>query len=578
MGLLVVAPVASLIPAAIFDLGAESQVRFSLFPLALTLYDPFIWTCLWNSVVVALAITTFSLLAGVGLAHLVARRRFWGRPLFCAFVLGLAVVPPAFLALGLRGLYGHTGPWLGRALNSALHDSESGGSLTWSWLVWIWAASIQGTALVLLSTASTLDRLNPDWEEAARLTGARPSRIWLRLTWPMLRPSVTAALNLVFLMNVADPGAPLLLGLRRSLGSQIVAVSMRPDPFPRIAGIGLMILVLTIAWRSLMRRWRERSWTGQASERNSLSRPHGAVELAWPWSVPTQLLLFLWTALAWLPLAGLLKLALATSHTLAEPNRSGGPGIVELARRLTEEHAPGLLANSLSLGLPVAGLCWLLGWWVPRREVLPLARRCWGRMAQLAQSVPPLVMGVGVLALAHVADLSARMFQTGLGWTVPAHGLEMVARLLDPYGSPSILLFLGVCLAYLPLKSGARGGALEPSVGAARRVEQALVAGAHGNRARRLGLREGSAQMLRRILWSTLAAASVSPAILLCPTIDRGPVGPGVVILANRSEEARSEAAALALAAIAASWISLACALAGRNRGRVLSLELTDLA
>ena len=55
----------------------------------------------------------------------------------------------------------------------------------------------------------------------------------------------------------------------------------------------------------------------------------------------------------------------------------------------------------------------------------------------------------------------------------------------------------------------------------------------------------------RLFLWSALAATSLGPAIVLSPTTDSRPVGPGVVILADQPGDARAQAAALALAAIA---------------------------
>ena len=61
-------PVALLIPAAIFDQGPTGGVRASLFPMALTLWDPFVWTCARNSLIVAAIVAGVSLPIGVALA------------------------------------------------------------------------------------------------------------------------------------------------------------------------------------------------------------------------------------------------------------------------------------------------------------------------------------------------------------------------------------------------------------------------------------------------------------------------------------------------------------------------------
>jgi hypothetical protein len=71
---------------------------------------------------------------------------------------------------------------------------------------------------------------------------------------------------------------------------------------------------------------------------------------------------------------------------------------------------------------------------------------------------------------------------------------------------------------------------------------------------------------LRRIiLCGALAATSLSPAILLAPTLESRPVGAAIVVLANQPGDARAQAAALALLAIAVNLAVLSWASAGRG-------------
>lgn len=100
LGLVVLAPVLALLPAAVLDSGPapEYRTRFSLFPLALASLDPLLWTCLWNSVAVALVVAVVSLVIGVVLGGMIARSRFLGRPLLEALITAPAVIPPAFFA------------------------------------------------------------------------------------------------------------------------------------------------------------------------------------------------------------------------------------------------------------------------------------------------------------------------------------------------------------------------------------------------------------------------------------------------------------------------------------------------
>ncbi len=249
LGLVVLAPVLALLPAAVLDSGPapEYRTRFSLFPLALASLDPLLWTCLWNSVAVALVVAVVSLVIGVVLGGMIARSRFLGRPLLEALITAPAVIPPAFFALGLLGLFGSTGSRdFGRLLDPSLR-TQADPARFWPWLVWAWAASIPGIAMVVLATRSAYGRIDPSHADAARLAGARSWRIWWTLIWPTLRPSVASIAYLLYMLNLADPGCPLVLGLRRTLSFQMVATALGPDPFPRLAALGLMVLTFTLA-------------------------------------------------------------------------------------------------------------------------------------------------------------------------------------------------------------------------------------------------------------------------------------------------------------------------------------------
>jgi hypothetical protein len=287
----------------------------------------------------------------------------------------------------------------------------------------------------------------------------------------------------------------------------------------------------------------------------------------------------IWLALACAPLAGLAKLALASEPAPTGHQAFPGLGIAQFIHRISEEDAPGLLANSLLLGLSVAVAWFLAAWWIPRASAGIQARRFRARIALLCQCVPPVVSGVGVLALLRLIDLSAAFVRTGSGGSESGVLLDTLSILLDPYGSPPFLLLLGTCLAYLPSRVAARDEQLVETEESARGVDQALVAGTRGNRARRLVFHAASARTARRIvLWATLAVTSIAPAILLAPTIDRCPVGPGIVLLASHSHHSPGRAAALAVIAIAANWAALALARAGWDDGRDRQLEVSDLA
>ncbi len=122
------------------------------------------------------------------------------------------------------------------------------------WIVWIWTTLPWGVALVTVVTAAAVERLEPSWEDAARLTGVGRFRAWRALSWPLVRPSSARAAALVFVFALAEPGAPLVLGLQPHAGFSGRRGSVaRAEPFPQAAVWALMTglfgLAGWIVWR-----------------------------------------------------------------------------------------------------------------------------------------------------------------------------------------------------------------------------------------------------------------------------------------------------------------------------------------
>jgi ABC-type Fe3+ transport system permease subunit len=582
LGLILLAPVLALLPAAVLDIGPgpESRTRFSVFPLALAALDPLIWTSLWNSVAAAVIVAVGSLLIGGPLGGVVARFRSWGRPVLSASITAPAVVAPGLFALGLLGLFDPSGPrGIGSVVDSIVR-AEGYSARMWPWLVWVWAALIQGVALVVLTTTSAYGRLHSFGQDAARLAGARPPRVWWTLTWPALRPSVVSAVYLVFMINLADPAAPLVLGLRRTLGFQMVATALGPDPFPRLAAIALIVLAITLAGRTLV-WWRGRSLfdpdIAPGDDRDSHDRQTQIA--AWPPSAVSFLILGCWSLLAWVPVGGLMRVGLARTAYPDNAHSLARLGIVDLLRRLTTDPAPRLLAHSALLGLGVVALLCLLAW-RPSRGRGPagaMARGWRSVVAFLAVLVPPLVAGAGVLALGRTAMLSSRFFAASLDWTRAGLWMERIGLAFDPFVFPELVLFVGACLAFLPRRLAIR---LEPpgrDDASARRIDQIRIAGAgRGPAVWHVWRWARAIPLPTMVLWGTLVATAITPALVLAPTLASRPIGPGIVVLIDQPDDSRAQASTLALAAIVVDLLALGWASA--RVGRAGNLEAADLA
>ena len=498
-----------------------------------------------------------------------------------------AVVPPGFLALGLLGLTGRSGPgpwtWLW-----ARFSAPEGAAHSWPWLLWTWAALIQGVALVVVSARAALDRLDPDLEDAARLAGAAPWRIWWTLLWPILRPTLMATGGLIFLMNLADPGAPLVLGLRRTLAFQIVTSALRSDPFPRIAAAGLILLLFALAGGSLA-LWPEGAKSTAESEHDPVAgrsprsderRVQPSRDAARARSLAWSLLLAVWSLLAWLPVAGLFRLCLQAAIPGVTVAEKAHPVGADVRHSLFLDPAGRLLFHSVLLGASVFLIVALLARWPSRLPPGPRFRsreRTRSGRDVLIWSVPPLVVGVGMLAFLRVAELAGRLLVVSLGWRGTGASVSRLALELQPVRTPGLFLVASVCLAILPRRLMHRREATGLEEACARRFDQAVLAGAGSRRATSLAQRvDWAIPAPTAVLWATLAATSITPAVLLAPSFASLPVGPGVVVLADQPESGRARASLLALVAIGVQ-LSVLGWVAARDRTRG-ELDPADLA
>src|SRR5262249_12043029 len=129
-------------------------------------------------------------------------------------------------------------------------------------------------AVVMRATAAAVERLEPAWEDAALLAGAGRFRAWRRLAWPVVRPAAARTAALVFAMALLEPGAPLILGLRRTLAFQIVEAAVGPNPFPRGAVWCVLAGLIALAGRSLLLGWGGPAILAEAAATQA-SRPGG---------------------------------------------------------------------------------------------------------------------------------------------------------------------------------------------------------------------------------------------------------------------------------------------------------------
>ena len=155
---------------------------------------------LWLSLRVSLSATALTLLAGVPIAWLLARRRFPGRNVLEAVV----VLPPTVLGYYLLILIGRRGP-LGQALASV------GLELAFTWGAAVLAAVVGSIALVIKSVQAGFETVDVQLEQAARTLGRSEWSVFWSVTLPLAWRSVLAGTVLAFCRALGEFGITLMV-------------------------------------------------------------------------------------------------------------------------------------------------------------------------------------------------------------------------------------------------------------------------------------------------------------------------------------------------------------------------------
>lgn len=159
---------------------------------------------IWLSLQVSLMATALTLLVGVPVAWLLARRRFPGRDLLEALVVLPLILPPTVLGYYLLLVIGSQGP-VGRAL------AVAGFELAFTWRAAVLAAAVGSIALLIKSAQAGFETVDPRLEQAARTLGRSEWSVFWSVTLPLAWRSVLAGTVLAFCRAVGEFGITLMV-------------------------------------------------------------------------------------------------------------------------------------------------------------------------------------------------------------------------------------------------------------------------------------------------------------------------------------------------------------------------------
>jgi len=130
---------------------------------------------------------------GLPVAHVLYRLRFRGRALVRALVILPFVLPTVVVGVAFRTLL-------------------RGTPLDGTFAAIMLALVFFNIAVVVRTVGSAWEGLDPRQEDAARVLGASPTRVFFTITLPRLGPSIAAAASIVFLFCATAFGVVLVLG------------------------------------------------------------------------------------------------------------------------------------------------------------------------------------------------------------------------------------------------------------------------------------------------------------------------------------------------------------------------------
>ncbi len=153
--------------------------------------------CLLSTIV----ITPF----GLGLAWLLARKRWRGKALVEALVTVPLVIPPVATGLILLKLLGRRG-----GLGGFLHE-HFGTEIVFTWKAVVIACAVMSFPLLVRGARVGIEGVDRSLEDVARIFGAGPWRVFFAVTLPLAGRGIAAGIVLAFARAIGEFGATILV-------------------------------------------------------------------------------------------------------------------------------------------------------------------------------------------------------------------------------------------------------------------------------------------------------------------------------------------------------------------------------
>ncbi len=197
------------------------------------------------SLLVASVATAASLPAGLAVAYLLARKRFWGKSMLDAAVHLPLILPPVVTGYLLLIGFGRRGP-IGEML-----ESWFGIVLSFRWTGAALACAVMGFPLLVRAIRLSIESVDQKLEAAAGTLGANPAWVFVTVTLPLCLPGLLAGMILCFAKAMGEFGATITFvsnipGETQTLPSAIYTLTQVPGGDAGALRLTLISVVLSL--------------------------------------------------------------------------------------------------------------------------------------------------------------------------------------------------------------------------------------------------------------------------------------------------------------------------------------------
>ncbi len=242
-----VLPLVYLIAKAFFP---EGKFTFEVFKRLYTY--PMNLDALKNTLISAAATMVFGTLLAFPLAWLVGRTNLYGKRFFRSLFVMTYMVPPYVGAMvWLRLLNPNVGT-INKVLRLIFQLGDTPGPLniySLGGLIWVLTTFYYPYAFITISRA--MEKMDPTLEEASRISGASSLKTLLRITLPLMTPSLIAGALLVFVCAMSCYGIPSIIGAPgkvHTVTTRIIEYNgLGAQGLSDATGLAVFLMVLAIA-------------------------------------------------------------------------------------------------------------------------------------------------------------------------------------------------------------------------------------------------------------------------------------------------------------------------------------------